>query len=313
MTKKKKNRNKKQGQKTFGSEEKIHESTLSRYSNNINIRCNHGRTTEQLNSLFNDLIKTFTKWMSYKRNFINSSLNESLIQSSVGLITVFDEVRAPAKLLYESVQKHVRLIGMDCNNVFIDLANYCFSKVVDIFLDQGKPENLYIAQYILYLALELKYMLIPINSKDTTYWTKGRLCKSIVKCQKYMRALLARNGNIKQTLKITSKHVSCRCLALSNFSFDPADRSMGFCSLCTKALPVTDLMTCSRCLNVEYCSQECQRQDWKKHKPYCTNKELVCTPFLQLWGYPTLEDILENRCTSLILPKSGIRRIHQKK
>ena len=27
---------------------------------------------------------------------------------------------------------------------------------------------------------------------------------------------------------------------------------------------------CSRCLAVRYCSRECQRTDWKAHKPVCT-------------------------------------------
>ncbi|KAJ5591619.1 uncharacterized protein N7459_001988 [Penicillium hispanicum] len=34
----------------------------------------------------------------------------------------------------------------------------------------------------------------------------------------------------------------------------------------------SDLMTCSRCRTVKYCSRECQRADWKYHKPGCSDK-----------------------------------------
>jgi hypothetical protein len=30
------------------------------------------------------------------------------------------------------------------------------------------------------------------------------------------------------------------------------------------------LLTCSRCQKAKYCSRECQRVDWKKHKTQCT-------------------------------------------
>jgi hypothetical protein len=33
---------------------------------------------------------------------------------------------------------------------------------------------------------------------------------------------------------------------------------------------VNKFKTCSKCMNVWYCSLECQKNDWKKHKPICT-------------------------------------------
>ena len=35
---------------------------------------------------------------------------------------------------------------------------------------------------------------------------------------------------------------------------------------------VPKLLKCSRCANIVYCSQQCQRNDWKRHKPECIPK-----------------------------------------
>ena len=43
---------------------------------------------------------------------------------------------------------------------------------------------------------------------------------------------------------------------------------IGICSHCNDAMAT--LKTCTtRCREARYCSQECQQQDWKKHKPRC--------------------------------------------
>ena len=33
-----------------------------------------------------------------------------------------------------------------------------------------------------------------------------------------------------------------------------------------------NLFRCSKCKDVYYCDQECQRKDWVSHKSYCKNK-----------------------------------------
>ena len=41
------------------------------------------------------------------------------------------------------------------------------------------------------------------------------------------------------------------------------------CSHCEKFSE--DLKRCSRCRQANYCSSECQRNDWKRHKLTCTS------------------------------------------
>jgi hypothetical protein len=45
----------------------------------------------------------------------------------------------------------------------------------------------------------------------------------------------------------------------------------GRCRVCGKSefRPGVGLLTCVRCHNAKYCSKECQRTDWKNHKPNC--------------------------------------------
>lgn len=41
------------------------------------------------------------------------------------------------------------------------------------------------------------------------------------------------------------------------------------CTFCSKTGSDTDLKQCARCLAVDYCSRECQKQHWKTHRRDC--------------------------------------------
>ncbi|TFK74173.1 hypothetical protein BDN72DRAFT_103167 [Pluteus cervinus] len=44
------------------------------------------------------------------------------------------------------------------------------------------------------------------------------------------------------------------------------------CAACRKTAGETKLLVCSRCKKVSYCSQDCQKGDWKRHKAQCNAK-----------------------------------------
>eukprot|EP00934_Nitzschia_sp_Nitz4_P000325 Nitzschia sp. Nitz4//scaffold255_size41878//31872//33107//NITZ4_007411-RA/size41878-processed-gene-0.67-mRNA-1//-1//CDS//3329544389//325//frame0 len=41
------------------------------------------------------------------------------------------------------------------------------------------------------------------------------------------------------------------------------------CDTCNKRSPYTKMKKCSRCRKATYCSVECQKRDWNRHKPEC--------------------------------------------
>lgn len=42
-----------------------------------------------------------------------------------------------------------------------------------------------------------------------------------------------------------------------------------FCSVCFKTDKLENLFRCSNCKKVIYCSEKCQKVDWKKHRENC--------------------------------------------
>lgn len=50
-----------------------------------------------------------------------------------------------------------------------------------------------------------------------------------------------------------------------------AGKRTGGCGVCGEAEKVSggELLRCSRCKKVRYCSPECQKRDWKRHKVGC--------------------------------------------
>ena len=70
------------------------------------------------------------------------------------------------------------------------------------------------------------------------------------------------------------KRIPCKCLD-EKYQQVKNLTKMGRC--CNDNCPLPDrttergkMMTCSQCRAIHYCSRECQKSDWKKHKAYCS-------------------------------------------
>jgi hypothetical protein len=46
------------------------------------------------------------------------------------------------------------------------------------------------------------------------------------------------------------------------------------CDTCKKRSSYTKMKKCSRCRSATYCSVECQKQDWNRHKATCQKRNL---------------------------------------
>ena len=65
------------------------------------------------------------------------------------------------------------------------------------------------------------------------------------------------------------------------FSKDENKKTRRMCRYCNKAELNPEfqlsLKTCSRCKQAYYCTQDCQKKDWKEHRLVCRKQSLACT------------------------------------
>lgn len=114
---------------------------------------------------------------------------------------------------------------------------------------------------VLELGLYIKYDFIP--------HTKGEENVDDKKFLKYMRDSDNDRGVIN-CLYREAKNNKCDCMTTKKIEANDMDK-MDLCHGCLKRFPKARTMVCDGCDFVVYCSDECQSNDWLRHKPYCTD------------------------------------------
>ncbi|EJK69226.1 hypothetical protein THAOC_09534 [Thalassiosira oceanica] len=82
-------------------------------------------------------------------------------------------------------------------------------------------------------------------------------------------------GNRRDVVKFMAKRLPCTCLKELHRAVRKKVVKVGACYGCRKQVPRSELFICTGCNYAVYCSKECQRADWSRHKKYCGNPELM--------------------------------------
>ncbi|EJK46597.1 hypothetical protein THAOC_34730 [Thalassiosira oceanica] len=73
-------------------------------------------------------------------------------------------------------------------------------------------------------------------------------------------------GNRRDVVKFVAKRLPCTCLKKLRNATRKTLEKVGMCCNCLRYFRRSDLYVCTGCNIAEYCSRECQRADWSKHK-----------------------------------------------
>ncbi|KAG7351362.1 MYND finger domain containing protein [Nitzschia inconspicua] len=77
------------------------------------------------------------------------------------------------------------------------------------------------------------------------------------------------SNDIKRTVvTFFGRRVPCGCLQ-AMLELEKQQPKQEKCSKCGIQFPSRSLMKCDRCEVALYCSKECQRDEWKRHRPLC--------------------------------------------
>ncbi len=71
----------------------------------------------------------------------------------------------------------------------------------------------------------------------------------------------------RETARFFAKRSACSCLK-EKYALMKQERGRryGICFACYKKVELRELLVCTACRQVQYCSKECQKNDWPRHR-----------------------------------------------
>ena len=88
---------------------------------------------------------------------------------------------------------------------------------------------------------------------------------SLLPTNDYLKVKDAMNGCTSTIAKYIAKRIPCKCLE----GMHRKKHRTGICDWCHARRRTKTLLLCSGCTQMQYCSAECQRSDWPRHKELC--------------------------------------------
>ena len=99
----------------------------------------------------------------------------------------------------------------------------------------------------------------------------------ILRCRKLTRLLFTLDLEVNLTKEMIEEYRSCRCVEINKykdsgtqrFFIDYSPLRAVLCNSCLVHLANCG-KKCSKCYTVSYCSRDCQLNDWKHHRKFCS-------------------------------------------
>ena len=92
---------------------------------------------------------------------------------------------------------------------------------------------------------------------------------SFAVASKYRDLRCGESFSVRDELKIYRKRITCSCLKKMHLEVRKTFPKLGICKNCQQEKDRTLLSVCSKCRVSQYCSRECQFEDWPRHKNFC--------------------------------------------
>ena len=150
-------------------------------------------------------------------------------------------------------------IGKDYPKALFDIENR--SKIKAILLSVGM-------EALLSDGSPLRAMMFAESVARIDLWNlclqnKSKTEQATLESQREMRDM--RGDGIRGVIRFFAKRASCACLDKMNEEVKRQAKK-GCCYNCEQSFDFNTLLECSCCSIVHYCSKDCQKADWPKHK-----------------------------------------------
>jgi len=209
------------------------------------ITCTHGSTIENFNSDYQNAID---EWVS----------NELKATNAEQLTIMLLEYNAKYCDTLMKDPEFIKHVFAYSTAMFLKYNNYSISGSSSS-LDQSSVMK--IVGYGLSLGLTVKYG--SDTEKHMKYARDIHTERGIINCL-YRET----NNNNNTDTDTDTDTVLCNCMKPYKEKAKTMEK-VGKCYGCRNEYPKAKLKRCSRCQAVQYCSNECMKEHWPKHKTYC--------------------------------------------
>jgi len=134
---------------------------------------------------------------------------------------------------------------------------FVIARIADDYLKDKAHDHLY---HRLCLLLEIRYYHIPRHEgKDV-----GPESEYDRNSNKYRRDIQTERGRIN----CMAREIPCDCMEEKRIAAKSMEK-VAMCWCCRKEFLKKKMFRCKGCNYVQYCSPECYKKDWPRHKEFC--------------------------------------------